>query len=618
MRFIIFLLIILITACGNEESKLTQPDIKLSEAGIRLTKKVASLLDSGKQEDAQGVLFAALDSAEIKYNRIDRYYIHSLLAEVMYYAAMNEQGLLSAEASLQQAIELNNDTFVGNSFNLIGIIHLNADRYYDARKAFKKAINFIPINQSNYLLSRADQVRNNLAELYLNINQPDSAMMMAQSALKISLKQKKHRAISFAYWGIGEAHRLKNEPEEAKKAFISGILACPPKETDVQLHLTMGLLDIASMQKDKIQILRLCEKGDSLLKVIEEHDFARSRYLEKKTASMLLLEDFRKATEAQRQLLELKEEIRQNRELLNQRQLKAYFNNEKELFLANQSKENQAEELATNRKIQLILTALMLVLVLLFYIFRRWSIQKQRLQLYRFEQEQLKIEKQKELELLKERYSTLESERNRIARELHDDIGSSMSAITIFSEIAAKEILDNQNKLKELNQRTSEKAKEVSESLSDLIWAIYSKNDSWSSLIDRIRNFSFEILTNKGIEAKIEDDFSLGEKLLPIELKKNLLLFCKEAMNNISKYSKANLVFIRFELRDKRLFLSISDNGIGFDPSTIGKGNGLQSMQNRAKALNGKMELISEPGKGTMIKLSLPFENTTQEENEYE
>lgn len=614
MRLFFLLFTILLIACKGEESQLNQQDVKLSEAGFFLTQKVANLLDSGKQEEAQEVLFAALDSADIKYNQIDRYYIHSLLAEVMYYAAMNEQGLLSAEASLQHAIELNNDTFIGNSFNLIGIIHLNADRYTDAGIAFNKAIKFIPINQKNYLLSRADQVRNNLAELYLNINQPDSAMIMAQSALEISLNQKKYRAICFAYWGIGKAHRLKNEPEKAKKAFISGISVCPPKETDVLLHLTMGLLDIASMQKDKIQILQLCEKGDSLLTILEEHDFARSRYLEKKTAALLVLGEFKKATEAQQQLLELKEEIRQNRELLNQRQLKAYFNNEKQLFIANQSKEKQAEELANNRKIQIILSALMFVLILLFYIFRRWSIQKQRLQLYRFEQEQLKIEKQKELELLKERYSTLENERNRIARELHDDIGSSMSAITIFSEIAAKEIHDDQSKLKDLNQRTSEKAKEVSESLSDLIWAIYSKNDSWSSLIDRIRNFSFEILTNKGIEAKIEDDFNLGNKLLPIDLKKNLLLFCKEAMNNISKYSKANLAFIRFELRDGWLHLNISDNGIGFDPGTIGKGNGLQSMHNRAKALNGKMELISAPGKGTMIKLSLPFENTIQEE----
>lgn len=615
MRLLFLFLLFIHIACRQEDTQLNKQETRVSEAGSALTTRVANLLDSGKQEEAQEVLFVALDSAEIKYNQTDRYYVHSLLAEVMYYAAMNEQGLLSAEASLQLALKLKNDTFIGNSHNLIGIIHLNAERYIDAKIAFKKALKYIPTNQPNLLLSRADQVRNNLAELYLYMNQPDSAMVMAQSALKISTELNKHRAICFAHWGIGEAYRLKNQSEEAKKAFLQGLEACPAKETDVQLHLISGLLDVASLQKNKGQIYQLCLKGDSLLNSIKEHDFARSRFLEKKITALLLLQDYKKVTEAQQQLLKLKEEIRLNRESLNQRQLKAYFNNEKQLFLANQSRAHQAEELATNRKIQLILGILMFLLVVLLFLFRRWSIQKQRLERYRFEQEQLKIEKQKELELLKERYTILENERNRIARELHDDIGSSMSAITIFSDLATKEISNEQSKLRELNQRISEKAKEVSESLSDLIWAIYSKNDSWTSLIDRIRNFSFEILTNKGIEAKIVDDFSLGEKLLPINIKKNLLLFCKEAMNNISKYSKANMAFIRFELSDGWLHLSISDNGIGFNPNTIGKGNGLQSMQNRTKAMNGKMELISAPGKGTTIKLSLPFQSDTREVN---
>lgn len=615
MRLLFLFLLFIHIACRQEDTQLNKQETRVSEAGSALTTRVANLLDSGKHEEAQEVLFVALDSAEIKYNQTDRYYVHSLLAEVMYYAAMNEQGLLSAEASLQLALKLKNDTFIGNSHNLIGIIHLNAERYIDAKIAFKKALKYIPTNQPNLLLSRADQVRNNLAELYLYMNQPDSAMVMAQSALKISTELNKHRAICFAHWGIGEAYRLKNQSEEAKKAFLQGLEACPAKETDVQLHLISGLLDVASLQKNKGQIYQLCLKGDSLLNSIKEHDFARSRFLEKKITALLLLQDYKKVTEAQQQLLKLKEEIRLNRESLNQRQLKAYFNNEKQLFLANQSRAHQAEELATNRKIQLILGILMFLLVVLLFLFRRWSIQKQRLERYRFEQEQLKIEKQKELELLKERYTILENERNRIARELHDDIGSSMSAITIFSDLATKEISNEQSKLRELNQRISEKAKEVSESLSDLIWAIYSKNDSWTSLIDRIRNFSFEILTNKGIEAKIVDDFSLGEKLLPINIKKNLLLFCKEAMNNISKYSKANMAFIRFELSDGWLHLSISDNGIGFNPNTIGKGNGLQSMQNRTKAMNGKMELISAPGKGTTIKLSLPFQSDTREVN---
>jgi signal transduction histidine kinase len=594
-------------ACESKDVEQPSPHGGMTKAGRQLGDSVIVLLDAAKQEEAQQLLLTALDSSETEFNTVDRYFIHALLTEVMYYAAMNEQGLLSAEKTLQIALELQNSTFEGNAYNLIGIIHLNAGRNTEARDAFRKAIKLIPRGQKSRLLSRVDQVMNNLAEVYLNLQQPDSAHLFADSALKISTELDNARAICFAYWAKGEAFLQEQQPNLAQAAYLEGLNRCPAKETDVQLYLISGLLDAARVQKDPVKIKRLGYRGDSLLQTMREFDFARSRYLEKKTDALKALGNYAEVAETQSRLLKLNAEIRANREALNQRQLKAYFDNEKQLFLANQQQAQQLRELDLNRRIQVILGVLMVVLLLLLVLLRRWSLQKHKLERYRFEQQKLKADKERELELMHDRFTTLENERNRIARELHDDIGSSMSAISIFADLAAKEASPEQTRLQEMLRRTTAKAAEVSESLSDLIWAIYSKNDNWSNLVDRIRNFGFEILTAKGIEVRIEDDFSLSGKVLPINLKKNLLLISKEALNNIAKYSSATLAMIRFEYYEKTLQLRISDNGHGFDPESVSKGNGLQSMHNRARALQGQLRITSSPGTGTTIELSVPF-----------
>ena len=208
---------------------------------------------------------------------------------------------------------------------------------------------------------------------------------------------------------------------------------------------------------------------------------------------------------------------------------------------------------------------------------------------------------------MQERYTSVEAERNRIARELHDDIGSSMSSISIFADLAQTELNPSGGKALELVVRIKQKTQEVSENISDLIWAIYSKNDTWRSLIERVRNVGFELLTAKGIEVKISDDFRLHEINLPIEYKKNLLLFFKEAFNNIAKYSEAKRVEILIKHENNALNISISDNGIGFDINTVRKGNGLSGFQARAASVNGKFNLQSTLGKGTTLSPEIPY-----------
>jgi signal transduction histidine kinase len=236
--------------------------------------------------------------------------------------------------------------------------------------------------------------------------------------------------------------------------------------------------------------------------------------------------------------------------------------------------------------------------------------QLRKTELLQFNQEKENIKQEQELNLMRDRFTTIEAERNRIARELHDDIGSSLSSISIFADLALSEFPKDPTKALSLVERVKHKNQEVSDTISDLIWAIYSKNDTMGSLVTRVRSFGFDVLTAQGIEVKIEDDFRLKDAALSIELKKNLLLFFKEALNNIAKYSGAIQAIIVIEYVDGTVHIRISDNGKGFDPKLVRQGNGLAGFQARANAIGARFVLDSAIGTGTRLMLSFPFSIT--------
>jgi signal transduction histidine kinase len=196
--------------------------------------------------------------------------------------------------------------------------------------------------------------------------------------------------------------------------------------------------------------------------------------------------------------------------------------------------------------------------------------------------------------------------RNQISSDLHDEIGSTLSSIDINSRIALlkaddKEVVSSQ--LQKIHQNTQA----IMDNLSQIVWSINPKNDSLEKLIFRMKDFAAEILEPLGIQyafhqGNIPSDFHLN----PLT-RKNIYLIFKESVNNCAKYSEAREVTISLEVKNNLLFIEISDDGKGFDyQKNIDKSNGLQNMNNRAKQMQGKLKIITEPAKGTKIKLEAP------------
>lgn len=194
--------------------------------------------------------------------------------------------------------------------------------------------------------------------------------------------------------------------------------------------------------------------------------------------------------------------------------------------------------------------------------------------------------------------------RNKIASDLHDDVGSSLSSIRMLSEFAADG--SSLEKVKPILDKISGNAKETVERISDIVWSINPRNDIPGSIALRMRNYLHEICSPVGVEVKMIDTLS-GHIHLNMQQKKNTYLIFKEAVNNSLKYAEPKTVVVSLHVVNKRLVVEISDDGKGFDPAGMVAGNGLSNMKMRANEMNGEISILSQPGHGTSIQIQIPI-----------
>lgn len=196
----------------------------------------------------------------------------------------------------------------------------------------------------------------------------------------------------------------------------------------------------------------------------------------------------------------------------------------------------------------------------------------------------------------------VERVRNSIARDLHDDIGSTLSSINIMSRVALVEENGNaQNYL----QRIGDQSARIMEDMGDMVWSINPRNDSIGQVITRMREFANEIFEPRGIEYSFVEKISEGLSLTA-DQRKNLFLIFKETINNAAKYSQASLIEISLHQQNNILVMQVKDNGRGFDEQRAKSGNGLRNLRERAKEIKGSLRLQSSLGEGTEIELHFP------------
>lgn len=203
------------------------------------------------------------------------------------------------------------------------------------------------------------------------------------------------------------------------------------------------------------------------------------------------------------------------------------------------------------------------------------------------------------------KYIVEERLRSKISRDLHDEIGSALTSINILSKVALSkashdaEINGYLSKIKDSTFRTME-------SMSDIVWAINPKNDKLEALMSRMKEFAADICEAQGIDLAFILPPELEKLSIDLAKRKNLFLVFKEAVNNAVKYSGCTLLRVEFDRTNDQLQMIITDNGKGFDKTTILRGNGLHNMHERAAECNGTLQ-VNSGMQGTSVILNIPI-----------
>jgi signal transduction histidine kinase len=206
-----------------------------------------------------------------------------------------------------------------------------------------------------------------------------------------------------------------------------------------------------------------------------------------------------------------------------------------------------------------------------------------------------------------DRQRELEAERSRIARDLHDDLGASLTQIRFLSAVESRDSqLPEPTRLR--MTQVSEKSRDMVASLDEIVWAVNPANDSLPGVANYLCHYAGEFFEPTSIRCRLDVEEDLPAAPLTSEVRHNLFLAVREALNNVARHSQATEVWLRIKLESpEMLCLVVEDNGQGFaTPAGTAGGNGLANLRQRMTQVGGQFEYESRPGAGVVCRLRMP------------
>jgi len=201
----------------------------------------------------------------------------------------------------------------------------------------------------------------------------------------------------------------------------------------------------------------------------------------------------------------------------------------------------------------------------------------------------------------------LQRERNRIARDIHDDVGAGLTQLVLLGEVAQSE-LQTGSELRERMEKFSSKAREVLGAMDEIVWVINSRRDTVRDFASHVCKFAQAFLRETPIRCRLDVEADLPATAFELPMRRNLFLAVKEALNNVAKHSGATELLLRIHRSDRDLMVRVEDNGKGFDrASTDVDRNGLVNMAERTREMGGHWSIESQPGKGCCVAFRVPL-----------
>jgi two-component sensor histidine kinase len=195
----------------------------------------------------------------------------------------------------------------------------------------------------------------------------------------------------------------------------------------------------------------------------------------------------------------------------------------------------------------------------------------------------------------------IEKLKTKLAADLHDNIGAGLTEISILSELAVSDLNNLPAQYSGNLNKISEAARQLVDSMSDIVWVVNPKRDSLHDLIIRLKDSYADLLSGMGISLKTFNIEKIEDVKLPMEYKQNLFMILKEGINNSIKHSKCKKIILEANVRNDIIEIILQDDGIGFNPQMTGTGDGVKNIENRAEAIGGKVKWRSSIGGGTTL-----------------
>jgi len=201
----------------------------------------------------------------------------------------------------------------------------------------------------------------------------------------------------------------------------------------------------------------------------------------------------------------------------------------------------------------------------------------------------------------------LQTERIRIARDIHDDLGAQLTQLVLLGEVAQREQPENSPARTQFTQICA-MARELSRGMDEVVWAVNARRDTLRDFVNYVCKYAQVFLDPTTIRCRLDVEPDLPPTVFDLPLRRNLFLAVKEALNNAAKHSHATDLFLRIYSAGDRLAVTVEDNGRGFDPAQLGgERNGMANMTQRMDEIAGWCELFSAPGAGCRITFTVPM-----------
>lgn len=198
----------------------------------------------------------------------------------------------------------------------------------------------------------------------------------------------------------------------------------------------------------------------------------------------------------------------------------------------------------------------------------------------------------------------METMRQALAADLHDEVGASLTSVQILAQLAAH---GDPKRRSEALEKLPEQVRHTSSSLREIVWNIQPGNDDLNLLAGQLMRYAGEFLERADIRYDLHADEFPGHLRLDAVAKQHLARIFKEALNNVAKHSGADFAEVVFKQEKNKLLLTIRDQGRGFDPAAAAPGNGLNNMQLRAQLAGGSLDIDTRSGQGVRLALRLPL-----------